>query len=143
MILTTDIESLITEVQAIPPNHNFSREISFLIADSPNVILELLPYFFKKPLTAAKGEALLELILCCFDQIRYALDRKSPAAKALFDDTQKLLHDLYRAQPENIDKISKINATIYECKLNFIIDSIEKSPASSDTEYHITNTQFM
>lgn len=101
-------------------NQEFPDFVSKKLTFSPEIVLDLLPYYIAITENNRKEEdTCLSLILRCLDQLRYNLDRKSQKAIELFNSIQHCLSLIFSQGTPN--KLSKLNAVIYESKLPFTL----------------------
>lgn len=109
------IDKLVEEAAKIPTDQNFPDPIERLLTLSPEIVLDLLPYFLDVPDNSHKQTVVLKLILRSLDQLRYNLDRKIQKAIALLNQVQEILSDIY--QQHKSTKLTQLNAVLYESLL--------------------------
>ena len=114
------IESLIEASSNTLPDQKLIEPIEKLLTTSPEIVMELLPYYMSMQDNPQKESAILKLILRCLDQLRYNLDRGGQKANELFKQVQDMLSDLFNKN--KTDKLSSLNAILYQSHLPFTLN---------------------
>lgn len=125
------LEKLVDEAIHTLPSQRFPEHLYNFITLQPEIVLDLIPYFFSISETKERKKAALRCVDECLACIRHELDRKSPSAKSLLNKLEGVVLSAYKA--ESSEDIMMLNEILYnsELPLSIEIKNMELSKADS------------